>query len=84
MTRMTAKQEAQRQAVEDTLFRMTRMSNDLELDALRVRQALRRHEGTSDLLRPVLEDLEVYRGLVESMRIVLAGVWKDAPWSERR
>ena len=80
MTRMSDAQEKQRQALENALFRLARAGGDLELDVLRLEQALRRYGGAGDLLRPVVDDLRRFRGLAGRVESELATIWQAAPW----
>lgn len=76
MAKLTAKAENRRRAVELSLMRLNEREAFLDLDILRVRQAVQR-SGLGDLLEPVVEDLSKLHGEVKYLKQLYGEVWKD-------
>jgi hypothetical protein len=74
---MTDQREAHRAGVENGLMRLRRHRMDMDLDRLRVRQAIERRPELRDLLAPVAESLERYSRDYDYLSSVLSRQWQE-------
>lgn len=74
MTRMSNREEGQREELENGLLGLRRALADMELIELRIRQAKRR-SGLKDLLDPALGDIVTVRERIVNAQAVLTDIW---------
>lgn len=74
---MSNGKEARRAGLESGLMRLRRHRIDMDLDRLRVRQAIERRPELRDLLAPVAESLERYSLDYDYLSSVLSHNWHE-------
>lgn len=78
MTRLTDRAENERGDLEDTLGQLgvAQILIETQVD-LRMRQAIRRDAGLSDLLTPALDHLDQINAAIASAQSQLGMIWKE-------
>lgn len=72
---LTRMQDDRQDQVETALANLARVMALLDHDSLRVDQAIRRHGSLSDLLGPVLDDIEDHRVSLRRVQDLLRDRW---------